>query len=447
MRRKYAKIKAISLILMFTTLTTGCSLSSLFTRNREYDDENTDVITVTNVKDLEDNAFYVLHGDNTYYQLYFGETSFNRNTDIPWTADSSRVAWFGTDYSKIPTMHKGDKLVYHSTSEFSDTFTIERYEDLGYTIGICNMSATGTGRYSFSTNSENMQIDIYASTGGLYQLGDHTATMERIGDIDLRKGNISRAGTIIGLKHGMTYATDIYIGTNVLKYNFVADVRAMASMDVANTNEYKYTQDSTITIEIPEYFNSGYYNFGNYGIVRYIDSDEEFNESMDMNIPNVDVSEETNQGDAGGADTSEKEIVNDVKTARFTLENSENIIITVTCHEDENITGPSVRKTAPTAKVIGDYAVYTLSPEDENGFVLTGQFQLPSGDYRIEVTGLAGRTYTYKVVKKEGSEESGNGPAKAEGNTQEESQEGATLSTAEKIAQEEAKEGTQDNAR
>ena len=51
----------------------------------------------------------------------------------------------------------------------------------------------------------------------------------------------------------------------------------------------------------------------------------------------------------------------------------------------------------PSARVIGEYGVYTLNPDEDN--TLSGIFTLPSGDYRIEISGLYGRSYEYKVIK------------------------------------------------
>ena len=52
----------------------------------------------------------------------------------------------------------------------------------------------------------------------------------------------------------------------------------------------------------------------------------------------------------------------------------------------------------PTAKVIGEHAVYSLSPGKEGELTMTAV--LPAGDYTLEITGLNGRAYYYRVTKK-----------------------------------------------
>ena len=213
---------------------TGCSF---FERRHGYDDREYAVAIETQESRLEDGCYYVMKKDGTFHRLYIGETSFG-GSPVASSVSAKRVAWFGKDADRIPTMYRGESIAYRSSAEFSEAFPVERFEDTGYTIGICGMKESGTGRYKFSTNPENMQIDMNASTGELYRLGDHTATMERIGDIELRKGNISRAGTVVGLERGKTYATEVYIGTDVIRYSFVADVRAFVSSDLCTLSDY-----------------------------------------------------------------------------------------------------------------------------------------------------------------------------------------------------------------
>ena len=250
------------------------------------------------------------------------------------------------------------------------------------------MKESGTGRYKFSTNPENMQIDMNASTGVLYRLGDHTATMDRIGDIELRKGNISRAGTVVGLERGKTYATEVYIGTDVNKYSFVADVRAFVSSDVCTLNDYSYTQGNTVSIAFPDWFHSGYYFVGGYGIVRYVASDREFSENMDMNIPNDPAQPVDDDDDSMEAS----------ETVKFRTDREEEITVQVTFEPEKGEGDGYGSIPDPTAKVIGEHAVYSLSPGKEGELTMTAV--LPAGDYTLEITGLNGRAYNYRVTKK-----------------------------------------------
>lgn len=364
---------------------TGCSV---FDRTHGYNDREYSVIVETKESRLEDGSYYVMKNDGTFHRLYLGETSFG-GSPVASSVSAKRVAWFGKDADRIPTMYRGECIAFRSSTEFSESFPVERFEDTGYTIGICGMKESGTGRYKFSTNPENMQIDMNASTGELYRLGDHTATMDRIGDIELRKGNISRAGTVVGLERGKTYATEVYIGTDVLRYSFVADVRAFVSSDLCTLSDYSYTQGKTISIHFPDWFHSGYYLVGGYGIVRYVASEREFSENMDMNIPN-DPAQPVEEGEETTGET--------IETVTFRIDREEEITVQVTFEPENGGVDGYGRIPDPSAKVIGEHSVYSLSPEREGELTMTAT--LPVGDYTLEITGLNGRDYKYRVTGK-----------------------------------------------
>ena len=382
--QKRAAVIGLAVCIALSSMT-GCSF---FERRHGYDDREYAVAIETKESRLEDGCYYVMKKDGTFHRLYIGETSFG-GSPVASSVSAKRVAWFGKDADRIPTMYRGESIAYRSSAEFSEAFPVERFEDTGYTIGICGMKESETGRYKFSTNPENMQIDMNASTGELYRLGDHTATMERIGDIELRKGNISRAGTVVGLERGKTYATEVYIGTDVIRYSFVADVRAFVSSELCTLSDYSYTQGKTISIGFPDWFHSGYYLVGGYGIVRYVASEKGFSVNMDMNIPN-DPAIPVEEGEEIAGEM--------VETVTFRIDREEEVTVRVTFEPENGGEDGYGSIPDPSAKVIGERSVYSLSPGKEGELLMTAT--LPVGDYTIEITGLNGREYRYRVTGK-----------------------------------------------
>ena len=213
--------------------------------------------------------------------------------------------------------------------------------------------------------------------------------MEMIGDTDLRRGNISQVGTIVGLERGKTYKADIYIGTEIQQYEFVADVRAFSSMEKYTIKDFLYEKSKVVSFEFPEYFNSGYYYVGGFGFVRYINSSKEYDESMAMNIPNPTGEEYEMEKEKAEAVTS----VPVVEEVSFTVEKKENIKVSL--HFD-NTTYDGQEIEPPTARVLGESGSYILNPAKQ-GNELEGTFELDAGTYTIEIKGLAGRTYSYMV--------------------------------------------------
>ena len=363
------------------SLLTGCGL---FTRKG---DDNYEVVVETDMYKLEEGGYYVHRGDE-FHKLYLGYATFESSSD---NYSSDRIAWFGKDWTKIPTMYKDDTIILHTAQTFAESFRVERFEDLGYSLGICNMEKRASGRFLFSTKPERMNINPGSGANVLYELGEGDAVIERIGDAQLRAGNVSRAGTIIGLNEGDTYSTEIYTGTYVNNYDLVADSRVLCSMDVDKIVDYDYMQATYIRIRFPEYFNSGYYMIGGYGIVRYIATDEaQAHADIDMNLPNAlhlaDVLEDETLTSTAMLDIVPQE----TRVEEFTIAVAQKVTVTVNLNNES-----ALNENMPTAKIIGNKGVFTLSPDGDD--VLTVTCDLEIGDYTLEISGLAGRTYTYRV--------------------------------------------------
>ena len=415
---------ALSAILAFGL--TGCGNKS--------SENKIGVATFKDIDQLADGGYYVRHGD-VYYQPYFGQTSFTPDRTVT-AKDDKRIAWYGEDYANIPTMNKGDTIVYHSTQPFTEGLTIERFEDLGYTVGICQMKEASSGRYSFATDSRNFNVDIKSDAGTLCQNGKTTATFDKIGGVNLRAGNISRAGTIIGLSKGKTYDCDIYIGTDLHEYKIKADVKALCSMEVFEITDYSFNRSKTITFKFPNNLQSGYYNIGGFGIVRYINSAKgEFSESMDMNVPN-DIENLYAKVDEPSINDLE-DYTEDIKEETFTLDEDTDVTVSVIYQDSKDYAD------APVVKVVSSEAAYTLSAGKDNE--LTSSLSLKSGTYTIKLIGLGNRTYSYRVTKnkqKETEVQSGSGTGS---NTKKSNSEKTTggssrgSSIADKIKEEEAK--------
>ena len=135
-RTKHTRFICLALSAILAFGLTGCGNKS--------SENKIGVVTFDDIDKLADGGYYVQHED-VYYQPYFGQTSFTPDRTVT-AKDDKRVAWYGEDYANIPTMNKGDTIVYHSTQPFTEGITIERFEDLGYTVGICQMKETSSGR-------------------------------------------------------------------------------------------------------------------------------------------------------------------------------------------------------------------------------------------------------------------------------------------------------------
>ena len=366
------KLLYIAASVLLATSVTGCS--SIFQRDRGYKEEVYTVTEFSSRSEFSDGSFYIQHGKK-YSVPYIGDRTFSLKDEI--SVSPYRIAWFGKDYDCIPTMHKGDRLLYYSTSEFSPSFTFERFQNLGYTVGICGITQRETGDYGFSSDSDALQIALNSDAGVLYQLGEHVVKIRSIGGTKLGPGNISKSGTILGLQKEKIYELELYVGTELKKYRFAADVQPFVSSEAYIFTNFDFHKDGTIEVILPDTLQSGYYNIANRGIFRYINSADEFTEDMDMNIPNTFMAEE----ESAPFDNSE--------SFKFTIEKGGEHTVTVSVIGEAAPTSPKVR-------IVGEEAIYTLNPA-EDGTSLTGTFDLPKGEYTVEITGLLGRLYTYSI--------------------------------------------------
>lgn len=378
------------------TVLTGCSvIESIFIRNpSDMGNGDYSVITASSPSALEDGCFYVEKGEKEYHKTYIGKKNYS-DYYLTESVDPNRVIWFGKDYDRIPTMQKGEKIVFRSSQEFRPYFIIERFEDFGFTVGVCGLKETDTGRYILSASNYNyISVNPDSSAKALLDLGEHDITLEQIGGIKLRSGNISRAGTIIGLEEGKSYETDVYIGTDLHTYSLVADVRAMVSMELYRISDYQYERNHAVSFEFPEGLPSGYYCINGAGVVRYINSERPYSPTMDMNIPSGLVTDDSGnilytEKEEPDAET-QKDII---KSSSFRMDTDERVKIVLT------YTTSSVDVAPPKAKVYGEYGVYTLNPDNDSENTLSGEYELPAGDYKIEVSELYGRDYKYKVIR------------------------------------------------
>ena len=169
------------------------------------------------IKSLKDGVYYVRQQNtNKCTPVYFGNATFDSGS-VKTSSDAKRILWFKDDFDKIPTLYKGDSLVMHSKDKFEEKMIFERFEDYGYTIGICGMEELKSGRYSISTDISDACTYPGGDTDEILKLASEgkcdTVTLDTVGNRDVRavgKDNetssfLSRSGTLKGLEKDKSY--------------------------------------------------------------------------------------------------------------------------------------------------------------------------------------------------------------------------------------------------
>lgn len=383
---KFKKIFALALV--SSLLLTGCNST---------DEKTTETKKADYINNLEDGKYYVRHKNLKCDEVYLGEVTFD-TTSLVTSAVDNRVIWFDENmYKEIPTLYKGDSLIYKTSEEITETFNFERFEDFGYSIGLCGLTKTESGRYSISTDPDDNNTFPGGDTDALLQLNNESVIIDTIGGDELRApeeidgkeipgGPLTRCKSIKGLTKDKVYKTEIYEGTKRLEYKFAADIRIMASMEVRETSDYNFESETLMNISIPEDFNSGYYMINGMGVFRYVNGDN-YTNNTDFNIPN-ETEDEQNTGDQSSGEYPYYESTEDSDT-----------------EENDSETSNDVAQTEFSISEAGIIKVSAVFGTIDNGDQVTGIITTPSGEKYamtntggvVELTFNATETGTYTI--------------------------------------------------
>lgn len=385
MLKKYLKIAALATA--FLLAVTGCGAKSDNSVSAVSVDEN-GVENIRDMKDLEDGMFYIYH-NGVYKPVYQNEASFDPSKG--GGMDESRTLWFNDDWNKVPTMYKGDKLVYYTSEELDETFSLERFAYMGYTIGICNLQRTETGRYSFEIDEKLSNLNMNSDAAKIRDIGKTTVIIDEIGGAKLRSGNVNYGGTVLGLKKGKTYNVQVYVGSELQTTQIKADSIALSSFEYSTLTDYSFLQSRILQINIPQYYNAGYYDINGTGLFRYVPA-KSYTSDMDFNAANV-IPEESTEDDNEKTEelTIDDAGEGDMQTETLQVPKDGTYTVTVEYTGDPG--------SVPKAKLVGDKCVYTLSQEKDN--VLSGTFDLDAGAYVLRLTDIGEYSYDISQAKKQ----------------------------------------------
>lgn len=401
--KKRRTLAAICIAFLCSAVFAGCGTTTSDNNPNENVVIRSKVAEIKSMNNLGNNEFYIQHG-KTYYELYKGYSTFSGGAS---GADPSRVLWFNddTDWNAIPTLYKGDKLIYHYNDEFNENFTFERFLDLGYTIGVCNMSARQSGHYQMSTNLDtSTYIDPGSDATQLHDLGNRMITFETIGGTEVRKANVTTSGTIAGLKKGKSYKADVYTGTEMKSFTFTADAHAMCSYQVDSSSDYVYMQSRIAEIKIPDYFNSGYYSVNGSGIFRYVKDATSYDDKTDFTKLNVNTDDDNNdklineieqQSSVLSGSTEESaDTITDIVSIPSDGNYSISILFDDEISDEYKDSGNSNSNTV-TAELVANDKTYNFDSSGIENTIALKNVNLQAGTYVLKIYGLKGRGYNY----------------------------------------------------
>lgn len=266
------KTRLIASILAMAIFLCSCGAKPIFKK----EGEDYELKGLTDEK-LEEDQYYVK--DNTTFYLAHdiegNKLGNNKTTDI------KRVAWTMQDESLVPTMYSDGLIAYKSRSAAVSNINIERFKDIGYSIGLYNAEVDMDGYIKFKYSSSVVKdSDLYT------QLEEYKSYDLRIVTIngEFVKDNLDLSGCIEGLEHDKTYTIEFYAGTQFLSIDVKADVKFYTSYEMYYVDSSADTTNGYVAIEMPDDAKSGYYYVNGKGFFRYYNSlKSEVDKDQDMN--------------------------------------------------------------------------------------------------------------------------------------------------------------------
>lgn len=296
-------------------------------------------------KILEDSQYYIRHSDGTCEKLYFGESTYSKDKKTS-KASNKRITWYGSDYDKIPTFYDGDELIFYSSSQVPEVLYYERFRDYGISFGLCQMETDKNGRITISTNIDDQTTYPGSEGDKLLLLKNKDIVIDAIGGVDVTANNLTDIGSFdIDLddktNFNKLFTFTVYDGTIKHELDIAYNIKILASMDVRKSADFDFDDGNIIKINIPQEFNTGFYNINGNGMFRYIKGSSYDEYGTDFNIENIYSEEaesvaasveemENSENGMVTPEDSENVNINDATTATFTVTNPGTININVT---------------------------------------------------------------------------------------------------------------------
>ncbi len=251
------KLVLIASVAVMAISTVGCGAKPIF--KKEGEDYELKALTD---RGLEENQYYV-KDNTTFYLTHECEGNSIGNNK---TTDARRVAWTMLDDTLIPTMYSDGLIAYKSKGSELSNINIERFKDLGYSIGLHDAQVDNDGYIKFKVSSN--VIDGTSLAEALKDYSSYDIRITAINDEPVKE-LLNMAGVIEGLEQGETYNISFYAGTEFLTTEVKADVRFYQSFEMYYIENGMDTKNGYIAVQMPDDAKSGYYYVNGKGMFKY----------------------------------------------------------------------------------------------------------------------------------------------------------------------------------
>lgn len=309
MKRKIISILLISAMIATACFSTGCSKKGEdpasteeidLSKQADYDtpDDFTPFSYATEEELPEDN-FYIVHTEKvkekgktkeitSYYPIYNAEHTYDGMNDSPAGEDPTRIMWvnYNIDEGLIPTFYPGDKLIYKSSTSIPTTYSLEKFYDDGYTIGVSGLKQDLSNNYQYSVDTGGFVMST-SDAAGFDGLKADSIYLVSVGEDRVTPQNVSTSGTVTGLELMHAYACDIRTGTEKVAATMTANIHVFSSAENYLFGAFTFITDHIAEIEIPDYVTTGYYNMNGLGMFRFLKTEESYKDLDEVDYNDV----------------------------------------------------------------------------------------------------------------------------------------------------------------
>jgi hypothetical protein len=210
-------------------------------------------------------VYYVKNGTK-FSEVYMPTGTAKGSTT---SLNKGRVIYFYGDEAMIPVHYKGELVAYASAKADLKQVILERFMDMGYSIGIFGGELGDDGYYHISTGKNvcpNSDADDIFS-----QVVSDEVRIVSVAGVPIKDLIDEGSGIIKGLSEGKKYLVEFYSGTYYYRENFTADMHFLRAFEVYRYNEERIedTINGYMCFNTPEDLKSGYYNVNGKGLFLY----------------------------------------------------------------------------------------------------------------------------------------------------------------------------------
>lgn len=258
------RINLAILTMSISLILTGCKDIQIFETQT---DPNVQV--EVNDNELLPDTYYVKNGTK-FVSVYKPNGNSKEQANV---VKKSRVFWMIDtvgDENLIPSHYQGELIAYASERANISEVSLERYKDLGNSIGVYGGTIENDGYYHIKID------DKQVPESSMRKIFDETPSDEiRIQSINGEKVSYDivdkDSGVFLGLEAGKTYKIAFFSGTYYYEADVVADTHFLQAYELYTYGlEQIYdTKNGYMCFETPADLKSGWYNINGSGLFKY----------------------------------------------------------------------------------------------------------------------------------------------------------------------------------